>query len=82
VHGVGDAVRIVVEDEGPGIPEAQLEAVMKPFYRLETSRNRLTGGSGLGLYIARDLAARQGGTLTLANRAEGGLRATIELKRA
>ena len=82
MHGVGDAVRIVVEDEGPGIPEAQLEAVMKPFYRLETSRNRLTGGSGLGLYIARDLAARQGGTLTLANRAEGGLRATIELKRA
>ena len=78
----GDAVHIVIEDQGPGIPEAQLDAVMKPFYRLETSRSRLTGGSGLGLYIARDLIARQGGVLTLANRAEGGLRATIELKRA
>jgi len=79
VHPAGDAVHIVIEDEGPGIPEAQLDAVTKPFYRLETSRNRLTGGSGLGLYIARDLVARQGGTLTLENRAEGGLRATIVL---
>ena len=75
-----DAVVIVIEDEGPGIPEAQLEAVMKPFYRLDTSRNRLTGGSGLGLYIARDLVARQGGELALADRPEGGLRATIMLK--
>jgi signal transduction histidine kinase len=79
VHPADDAVHIVIEDEGPGIPEAQLDAVMKPFYRLETSRSRLTGGSGLGLYIARDLLARQGGTLTLENRAEGGLRATIAL---
>jgi len=79
VHRAADAVHIVIEDEGPGIPEAQLDAVMKPFYRLETSRSRLTGGSGLGLYIARDLVARQGGTLTLENRAEGGLRATIAL---
>jgi len=78
----GDTVHIVIDDEGPGIPEAQLEAVMQPFYRLDTSRNRLTGGSGLGLYIARDLVARQGGALTLANRGEGGLRATIILKRA
>ena len=82
VHPRGDVVHIVIEDQGPGIPAEQLEAVMKPFYRLDTSRNRLTGGSGLGLYIARDLIARQGGVLTLANRAEGGLRATIELKRA
>ena len=77
-----DAVLIVIEDAGPGIPAAQLDAVMQPFFRLESSRNRLTGGSGLGLYIARDLIARQGGVLTLANRAEGGLRATIALKRA
>jgi len=82
VQPQGDAIHIVIEDEGPGIPEAQLEAVMKPFYRLDTSRNRLTGGSGLGLYIARDLIGRQGGTLSLANRPEGGLRATIALKRA
>ena len=79
VQAHGDAVHIVIEDEGPGIPEAQLEAVTQPFYRLESSRSRLTGGSGLGLYIARDLIARQGGVLTLANRAEGGLRATIRL---
>jgi signal transduction histidine kinase len=79
VHRAGEAVRIVIEDEGPGIPADQLDAVTRPFYRLETSRSRLTGGSGLGLYIARDLVARQGGTLTLENRAEGGLRATIEL---
>ena len=79
VERAADAVHIVIEDEGPGIPEAQLDAVMKPFYRLDTSRSRLTGGSGLGLYIARDLVARQGGTLTLANRPEGGLRATIAL---
>ena len=79
VHLAGDAVHVVIEDEGPGIPEAQLEAVMKPFHRLDTSRSRLTGGSGLGLYIARDLVARQGGTLALENRAEGGLRATIAL---
>jgi len=79
IHPVCDEVHIVIEDEGPGIPAAQLDAVMKPFVRLETSRSRLTGGSGLGLYIARDLVARQGGTLTLANRAEGGLRATIAL---
>ena len=75
-------MRIVIDDAGPGIPEAQLEAVMQPFYRLDTSRNRLTGGSGLGLYIARDLVARQGGVLTLANRPEGGLRALIALRRA
>jgi len=81
VHPRGQEVHIVIDDRGPGIPEAQLEAVMQPFYRLESSRNRLTGGSGLGLYIARDLIARQGGTLALANRAEGGLRATIVLPR-
>ncbi len=82
VRPQGDAVHIVIEDEGPGIAPAQLEAVMKPFFRLEPSRNRLTGGSGLGLYIARDLIGRQGGVLTLENRSTGGLRATIALPRA
>jgi protein-histidine pros-kinase len=77
----GSDVEIIVDDFGPGIPEAQLDAVMQPFFRLEHSRNRLTGGNGLGLYIARDLITRQGGTLTLANRTEGGLRAKITLPR-
>ncbi|WP_280154467.1 ATP-binding protein [Piscinibacter sp. XHJ-5] len=72
-------VRIVVEDRGPGIPEAQLDAVFRPFHRVDASRSRDTGGIGLGLYIARDLLQRQGGTVTVANRDGGGLRATIEL---
>lgn len=74
-----DGVRIVVEDEGPGIPHALMQAVFEPFYRVESSRNRATGGTGLGLYIARDLVQRQQGRLELANRPEGGLRATVLL---
>ena len=70
---------ILVEDRGPGIPAAQLEAVFAPFFRLDASRNRRTGGSGLGLFIARDLVERAGGRLSLANRDGGGLRATIVL---
>jgi signal transduction histidine kinase len=72
-------VTVVIEDTGPGIPDDQLEAVFQPFYRVESSRNRRTGGTGLGLHIARDLVQRQGGTLKLANRPEGGLRATVFL---
>jgi signal transduction histidine kinase len=79
VHLQGGHVRIVVDDHGPGIPPEHLEAVFQPFYRVESSRNRHTGGSGLGLYIARDLITRQSGTLTLSNRAEGGLRAEVLL---
>ncbi|WP_341679195.1 ATP-binding protein [Niveibacterium sp. SC-1] len=75
----GDEVSIVVEDEGPGIPEEQLESVFQPFYRIEGSRNRGTGGTGLGLYIARDLIQRQGGSLRLSNRPAGGLRAELRL---
>jgi signal transduction histidine kinase len=77
-----DAIGITVDDDGPGIPEDRLEAVMQPFVRLETSRNRVSGGTGLGLYIARDLVSRHGGTLVLSNRAEGGLRASITLPAA
>ncbi|MCZ8075862.1 MAG: ATP-binding protein [Paucibacter sp.] len=72
-------VRVRIEDPGPGIPTEQLEAVFQPFYRLESSRNRHTGGTGLGLYIARDLIERQGGRLKLSNRAEGGLCAEVDL---
>ncbi len=73
------SVTVVVDDIGPGIPPAQMERVFQPFFRAESSRNRATGGSGLGLYIARDLIRRQGGTLMLANRPQGGLRATVTL---
>jgi signal transduction histidine kinase len=73
------SVHIVVEDQGPGIPPAELEAVFQPFYRVDSARGRDTGGTGLGLYIARDLTQKQGGTLTLANRPQGGLRAEVTL---
>lgn len=76
-----DRVELQVDDAGPGIPEAQLEAVFRPFFRLDAARGAATGGSGLGLYIARELAARSGGTIVLANRSQGGLRATLSLPR-
>lgn len=74
-----DGVRILVEDQGPGIPDDQLERVMQPFQRLDPSRSRDTGGAGLGLHITRSLLAAQGGTLSLANRPTGGLRAEVRL---
>ena len=72
---------IRVRDHGPGIPEEELERVFEPFYRLESSRNRDSGGTGLGLTIARDLAQAHGGSLLLANLAGGGLEATLRLPR-
>ncbi|OAP46006.1 ATPase [Sinorhizobium americanum] len=73
-------VFIKVLDRGPGIPDDQLEAVLKPFFRLEQSRNRDTGGTGLGLAIAHQLATAIGATLTLRNRDGGGLLAEISLR--
>ncbi|MFG1330889.1 ATP-binding protein [Xanthobacter autotrophicus] len=70
---------IEVKDEGPGIPEDQLAAVLEPFVRLDASRSRSTGGVGLGLTIARAAVAAHGGTLTLANGTAGGLVATVRL---
>lgn len=70
---------IKVLDRGPGIAEDELVQVMQPFYRVESSRNRGTGGTGLGLAIAQQLAVAIGGSLTLSNRAEGGLCAEIRL---
>lgn len=80
----GDHMLITVSDEGPGIREDRLEAMLEPFARGEASRNRATGGAGLGLALARAIAQQHGGTLTLANRrgAAGevnGLDATIAL---
>lgn len=74
-------LRITIADPGPGIPEDQLERVFEPFYRLETSRSRDTGGVGLGLSVARDIARAHGGELTLSNRAGGGLEAAVALPR-
>jgi signal transduction histidine kinase len=75
-------VSISVLDRGPGIPAESLEAVFEPFYRLEASRNRHTGGTGLGLAIARQLTQAMDATLSLENRADGGLAATLTLKGA
>ena len=70
---------IDVLDRGPGIPPDQLDAVLKPFHRLEASRGRSTGGTGLGLAIALQLTQAMGGTLRLSNREGGGLQATLSL---
>ncbi|QOR40809.1 HAMP domain-containing protein [Billgrantia diversa] len=72
---------IHIRDHGPGIPEAQLGRVFSPFIRLEPSRSRNTGGSGLGLGIARHIARAMGGDILLANHAEGGLEVTLFLPR-
>jgi signal transduction histidine kinase len=79
VRAEGDKIALDVTDDGPGIPEADLERVLEPFVRLEASRNRETGGSGLGLALARSAAQAHGGSLVLRNRAEGGLLARILL---
>lgn len=68
-----------VEDDGSGVPPDILDRLCEPFYRGEASRNRETGGVGLGLSIARTIADSHGGTLRLANRAMGGLQATVTL---
>jgi signal transduction histidine kinase len=78
----GAALVVRVRDEGPGIPQDQLERVFEPFYRLESSRNRATGGSGLGLSIARDVIQAHGGSLVLRNLPVRGLEAIVTLPRA
>lgn len=70
---------VMIEDDGPGIPVAELENVFAPFYRVESSRNRETGGTGLGLAVARSAVRANGGDITLANRQGGGLTVTVTL---
>ena len=77
----GEALIIKVLDRGPGIPPEALEKVFEPFFRLEGSRNLHTGGAGLGLSIARDVAQAHGGSIELSNRTEGGLEARVTLPR-
>ena len=73
------AALVEVEDDGPGLAEAELEAVFEPFHRAEPSRNRDTGGMGLGLTASRSIARAHGGDITLANRLGGGLKAMVSL---
>jgi two-component system osmolarity sensor histidine kinase EnvZ len=73
------AIFITIEDDGAGIPEEQFEAVFRPFYRLEQSRNLDTGGIGLGLSIARDIARSHGGDITLGRSRLGGLKVVVQL---
>jgi signal transduction histidine kinase len=72
-------VVVDVEDDGPGIPAGEMDRVFEPFHRGEPSRNRETGGVGLGLPIARNISRAHGGDVTLSNRPSGGLRATVTL---
>ena len=75
----GKEYRITIDDHGPGIPEAELDRVFRPFFRLEASRNRESGGAGLGLAIARSVVRAHGGDIVLKNRPEGGLRVVVSL---
>jgi len=75
----GDHAVIHIDDDGPGIPEADRERVFAPFFRLEGSRSRDTGGVGLGLSTARTIIRAHGGDIALDNRPEGGLRVTVTL---
>lgn len=79
VEKSGDRLMIHVDDDGPGIPDAKIDSMFEPFLRGEESRNRATGGSGLGLTLARAIARDHGGDIILSNREEGGLRATLLL---
>jgi signal transduction histidine kinase len=79
-HATPGQLRILIEDDGPGVPDAELEGVFQPFRRLEASRNRETGGTGLGLPIARNILRAHGGDVVLRNRDDrGGLQAVVTL---
>jgi signal transduction histidine kinase len=75
----GSQLSITIEDQGPGLTPEQLTDLFEPFARAENSRNRASGGSGLGLTIARAIARAHGGDVILENRSEGGLRAILRI---
>lgn len=79
LESVGNKVEITIDDDGPGIPEDKREDVFKAFYRLEGSRNKETGGVGLGLSIAKDVVTSHGGTIELHDSPIGGLRVLVSI---
>jgi signal transduction histidine kinase len=81
IEDTKEELRISICDNGPGIPEVSLQKVFDPFFRLESSRAQHTGGTGLGLGIARNIARSHGGDLILHNRTDGGLCAKLSLPR-
>jgi len=79
VFSEGGMAVVEIDDNGPGVPEGEIERAFEPFHRLESSRSRETGGAGLGLAVVRAIARGHGGEVTLHNRPEGGLRARVAL---
>jgi len=79
LHAEGREAIVHIDDDGPGLPPEELERVFEPFYRHEPSRNRETGGTGLGLATVRSVVLAHGGEATLENRRDGGLRARVAL---
>jgi two-component system sensor histidine kinase CpxA len=78
----GDMVSLIISDCGPGIPEADLPNIFKPFYRPDISRVSATGGAGLGLSIVKSAIEACGGSVTMENRQPSGLQVTLRLKAA
>jgi two-component system osmolarity sensor histidine kinase EnvZ len=78
---VADGIDILVDDDGPGIAAADRDRAFRAFVRLDASRNPSTGGVGLGLTIARDVARSHGGDVRLETSPQGGLRARVHLPR-
>ena len=70
---------IEIDDDGPGVPQSEIERVFEPFHRVESSRSRETGGIGLGLAVVRAVARGHGGDVVLKNRPQGGLRARVTI---
>ena len=81
LSGMQGSAEIRIEDQGPGIPEEEIGAVLRPFYRLEPSRNKETGGVGLGLSVAHAIISSHGGALRLENGPEKGLIVSVTLPR-
>ncbi|MCR9257634.1 MAG: ATP-binding protein [Alphaproteobacteria bacterium] len=79
IRRLGAQVTVTIDDNGPGIPEAHREDVFRPFFRIDASRNPETGGTGLGLTIARDIVRGHGGEIMLSRSPQGGVRAEVTL---